>query len=123
MSWCLSIYTAVFVATDSQHVVQNVHELRHLAEDEDLAVFSDKFGNQMIEYLELHGGIYDVITIQKRRSRLNILEKVRMIAHFLELHEHVQQLDAVFAVVIVDCGDVAGDDLLVKLLLQLRQTN
>ena len=64
-----------------------------------------------------------MIPINKGRSRLNVLKKVRVVAYFLELHENIQKLNTILTIVIVDCADVAGEYLFIELLLQLGQAN
>ena len=60
-----------------------------------------------------------MIAINKWWTRLNFVKQVWVIADLLELHENVQELNAVLATHAVDSFDVAGDDSLVELLLEL----
>ena len=89
VSWSLPIDSAVFVATNPKHVVENVHQLGHLAEDEDLAVLADELGDEVIQYFEFHGGVDDVIAVDEGRTGLHVFEEVGVIAHFFELHKDI----------------------------------
>jgi hypothetical protein len=93
---CLAIYPAVLVAPYSKHVIKNVQKPRHLRKYQNLASFTEKTRNQVIKNSELHGNVNNVVPIDKRRARLNFVKQVRVVADFLELHEDVQQLNAVF---------------------------
>ena len=119
----LPVDSTIPIASNPQHVVKNVHELRHLAEDEYLAVFADQLRDQVVEDFELHRGVDNVVSINERWAGLHILEQVRMIAYLLELHQNIQQLNSIFVIPIIDCRDVSGEDPLVELLLQLGQSN
>ena len=77
----------------------------------------------MIEHFELHRCIDDVITINKWRSRLNLVKQVRVITHLFELHEHIEELDSILRTHSIDSGNISSDDFFVKLLLKLSETN
>jgi hypothetical protein len=50
----LSINSTIPISTNSKHVIQDVHELRHLAEDEYFAIFANELWNQVVEDFEFH---------------------------------------------------------------------
>ena len=51
----------------------------------------------MVKNSELHGGFNYMVTIEERRPWLNVFKEVRVVAHLLELHEHIEELDPVFS--------------------------
>ena len=77
----------------------------------------------MIEHFEFHRCIDDVITINKWRSRLNLVKQVRVITHLLELHEHIEELDSILRTHSIDSGNISSNDFFVELLLKLSETN
>jgi len=44
----LPVDAAILVTPNTKHIVQNVHQLCHLAEDEYLAIFANKFRDQVV---------------------------------------------------------------------------
>jgi hypothetical protein len=73
-SGCLTVNTAVLVASDAQKVVKNIEQSSHLTENKYFTTFTDKFWDQMIKHLELHGCINDMISVDERWSRLNLVK-------------------------------------------------
>jgi len=88
--WSLSIDTAVLVSSYPQKVIKDIQKSCHLTENEYLALLFKELRNQMIKHFEFHWSIYNMITIDKWRSRLNLVKQVRVIAHLFELHEHIE---------------------------------
>lgn len=119
MCWRLSINTAVFVATNTKHIIKNVHQFGHLAEDEYLAILTNQLRDQVVKNLKLHRGVDNVVAINKWWARLNVFKQVWMITNFLKLHQYIMQLDAIFAVIIIYRRNIASQYLFVQLLLQL----
>lgn len=115
----LSINTAVFVATNTKHIIKNVHQFGHLAEDEYLAILTNQLRDQVVKNLKLHRGVDNVVAINKWWAWFNVFKQVWMITNFLKLHQYIMQLDAIFAVIIIYRRNIASQYLFVQLLLQL----
>lgn len=115
----LPVNSTIPIATNSKHVIKNIHELRHLTEDEYLAILADQLRDQVVEDFEFHRGVDNVVSIKERWPGLHILKQVRMITYLLKLHQNIQQLNSIFVILIVDSRNVSGEDPLVELLLQL----
>lgn len=77
----------------------------------------------MVQYLELHGHIDDVVSIDVWRSRLDLVEEVWMVANLLQLHENIQKLEPVFSTDSVNFVNVSSQDALIQLLLDLGETH
>lgn len=67
----------------------------------------------MIKHLELHGSIDDMVAICVWWTWLHFIKEVRVIAYLLELHQDIQELNAVFAAHSLHTVNVACDDCLV----------
>lgn len=101
------------MAPDPQEVVEDVQEPRHLTEDEDLAAFTKQSWEEVIEHLELHRHINDVVAIDEGWTWLYVVEEVGVVADLLQLHQDIEQLNAVFGAHAVHSRNVSSDDLLV----------
>jgi len=105
----LAIYSAVEVATISQKVVKDVHQASHLTENEHLKILLYQLRQKQIQNPKLLTGRHEVVSVHERRPRLNIIEQVRMIAHFLQLHQNVQQLNFVLSLALtINHVDIAA---------------
>lgn len=105
----LAIYSAVEVATISQKVVEDVHQASHLTENKHLKILLYQLRQKQIQNPKLLTGCHKVVSVHERRPRLNIIEQVRMIAHFLQLHQNIQQLYFVLSLALtINHVDVAA---------------
>jgi hypothetical protein len=52
------------------------------------------------------------------RHRFNVVEQVRMVAHFFELHQHIQKPD-LFSTIAVNHVKIIGNQIFVPRFLQL----
>ena len=86
---CLAINSAIEVATVSQKIIKDVHQAGHLTENKHLKVLLYQLRQKQIQNLKLLTGCHKVVSVHKRRSWLNIIEQVRVIAHLLKLHQNV----------------------------------
>ena len=77
----------------------------------------------MIKHLELHGSIDDMVTVCVWWTWLHFIKEVRVIAYLLQLHQDIQELNAVFAAHSLHAVDISSNDCLVELLLKLSQSN
>jgi len=75
----------------------------------------------VIQHLELHRDFYDVLTINVRRAGLDLVKQIRMIAYFLQLHQHIQESDSVSYP--IHCINVPSEYVLVQLLLKLGKSD
>lgn len=65
-----------------------------------------------------------MISVNKWRPRLHIIEQVRVIADFLQLHQNIEQLNFVLPLgLTINHVDIARQDVLVKLFLHLAHAN
>ena len=64
-----------------------------------------------------------MIPIDEWRSRLNLVKQVRVIAHLLQLHEHIEELNSILGPHAIHSCNVSCDDFLVELLLKLSKAN
>lgn len=65
-----------------------------------------------------------MISVDVGRSWLHIIEQVRVVANFLELHQNIEQLNFVLTLgLTIYYVDVTGQDVLVKLFLHLAHAN
>jgi hypothetical protein len=71
----------------------------------------------MIKHFELHGCINNMVSIDEWWSWFHLVKQIRMVANFLKLHEHVQELDAIFGAHSIYSCNISRDDSLVELLL------
>ena len=114
----LTINSQILVASNPQTIIENIQKPRHLTEDEDLASFSQKSRNEVVQHAEFHRSFYDMVTIYERWTRFNLVKQVGVITHLFELHEDVQKLYPILITI-----SVSSDDVLVELLLKLGQTD
>ena len=121
--WSLPVNSAVLVPSDSQKVVKDVQKPSHLTENEYLAPFSEEFGDEVIEYFELHTCVDDMVSINKWWARFYLVDQIWMIAHLFKLHQHVEQLDSIFGSHAIHRGNIASDNFFVKLLLKLSEAD
>lgn len=120
----LPVNSAVFIAPVPQKVIQNVHQTSHLREYQDFEALLSESRQQFVQNFEFRSGFNQVVSVNERGTRLDSIEKIWVVGHLLELHEHIQHLDLVAGVARgVDHFDVALQDLFVELLLQFTQTD
>jgi len=73
----------------------------------------------VIQDLELHGGIDDVVSVHERRPWLDLVKEVGVVADLLELHQNIQKLNSVLPSDSIYLVDVASYNSFIKLFLKL----
>mmetsp|Transcript_22778 Transcript_22778/g.67502 ORF Transcript_22778/g.67502 Transcript_22778/m.67502 type:complete len:715 (+) Transcript_22778:982-3126(+) len=98
-------------------VLEDVEHARHLREDEDAGALRLEPHEQLVEQRHLAGVGHEVVAKRRQRLVLDALEEVRVVAALAQLHEQVVERDRLA----IRRGEVLVEDLLVLLLLPLRQ--
>ena len=112
--------------TESEKVLHDVHDLRHLEEHQDTMTGGAELGQDAVEQLEFARCTPEQIVVLFARIHLifHLLEDERMVAQFAQLHEHIAQTPntSLTTLAIADVDAVERHQLLIDLGLQSRET-
>lgn len=81
--WSLPINSAIFVSSNSQHIIQDVKKPGHLTKYQNFTALLKKSRKKVVKHLKLHWDINNMIAIDKWRTRLNLIKEIWMIANLL----------------------------------------